>query len=152
MPIDQRPSMHYRSVSDGGTPDGTQSTAALALMAALNVHVRLTLEETNNMWQGQLLHIHTARAAREAMQSHLSATLMPGVGIAGDRYATALGTYSALPDIREVTLIEDETLIALQGWRSDTFRVIQAAGGGLPNRAAAYPSPQGKRGKNAPRV
>jgi hypothetical protein len=45
------------------------------------------------MWQGQLLHIHTARAAREAMQSHLSATLMPGVGIAGDRYATALGTY-----------------------------------------------------------
>ena len=65
------------------------------------------------MWQGQLLHIHTARAAREAMQSHLSATLMPGVGIAGDRYATALGTYSALPDIREVTLIEDETLIAL---------------------------------------
>ena len=65
------------------------------------------------MWQGQLLHIHTARAAREAMQSHLSATLMPGVGIAGDRYATELGTYSALPDIREVTLIEDETLIAL---------------------------------------
>ena len=39
--------------------------------------------------------------------------LLPGVGIAGDRYATALGTYSALPDIREVTLIEDETLIAL---------------------------------------
>jgi MOSC domain-containing protein YiiM len=38
---------------------------------------------------------------------------MPGVGIAGDRYANALGTYSALPDIREVTLIEDETLIAL---------------------------------------
>ena len=65
------------------------------------------------MWQGQLLHIHTARAAREAMQSRLSATLLPGVGIAGDRYATALGTYSALPDIREVTLIEDETLIAL---------------------------------------
>ena len=65
------------------------------------------------MWQGQLLHIHTARAAREAMQSHLLATLVPGVGIAGDRYANALGTYSALPDIREVTLIEDETLIAL---------------------------------------
>jgi MOSC domain-containing protein YiiM len=57
------------------------------------------------MWQGQLLHIHTARAAREAMQSLQSATLVPGVGIAGDRYANALGTYSALPDIREVTLI-----------------------------------------------
>lgn len=65
------------------------------------------------MWQGQLLHIHTARAVGEAMQPHQSATLVPGVGITGDRYATGLGKYSALPDIREVTLIEVETLIAL---------------------------------------
>lgn len=65
------------------------------------------------MWQGQLLQIHTAQAARAAMQSHQSATLVAGVGIAGDRYATGLGKYSAMPDIREVTLIEEETLTAL---------------------------------------
>lgn len=42
------------------------------------------------------------------------ARLLPGIGIEGDRYATGLGTYSAFPDIREVTLIETETLEALR--------------------------------------
>lgn len=66
------------------------------------------------MWQGSLLHIHTARAVREQMQAHPSAQLIAGVGIDGDRYATGLGKYSDFPDIREVTLIEIETLIALK--------------------------------------
>lgn len=43
-----------------------------------------------------------------------SAVLVPGVGIEGDRYATGRGHYSDFPDIREVTLIEVETLIALE--------------------------------------
>jgi len=42
------------------------------------------------------------------------AVLMAGVGIAGDRYATGLGTYSKSPHIdRQVTLIEVEVLEAI---------------------------------------
>lgn len=66
------------------------------------------------MWQGKLLHIHTAKAGRAPMISHQSAVLIEGVGIEGDRYATGTGHYSKFPDIREVTLIEIETLEALQ--------------------------------------
>ncbi len=64
-------------------------------------------------WQGRLLHIHIAPEAGAAMQALLRAVLIPGTGIAGDRYATGRGKYSAIPDIREVTLIEAETLEAL---------------------------------------
>jgi len=63
---------------------------------------------------GDLLHIHIAEAARAPMRSLAEAHLTAGVGIDGDRYATARGTYSQIPDIREVTLIEDETLHALR--------------------------------------
>lgn len=48
------------------------------------------------------------------MEAHEKARLISGVGIEGDRYATGLGKYSAFPDIREITLIEVESLIALQ--------------------------------------
>ena len=67
------------------------------------------------MWQGQLLNIHTTPKARAGMIEHAQAELIAGVGIAGDRYAKGIdkGTYSAQPDIREVTLIEIETLEAL---------------------------------------
>lgn len=65
------------------------------------------------MWQGRLLHIHIAEAARAAMVELDAARLIPGLGIEGDRYATGRGTYSAVPDIREITLIEVETLEAL---------------------------------------
>lgn len=64
-------------------------------------------------WEGTLLHIHIAEAARQDMQELAEATLLPGVGIEGDRYATGTGQYSRMPDIREVTLIEIETLEAL---------------------------------------
>jgi MOSC domain-containing protein YiiM len=66
------------------------------------------------MWHGTLLHIHTCPAARAPMQAQSSARLVAGSGIAGDRYALATGTYSPFPDIREITLIEVETLIALR--------------------------------------
>lgn len=67
------------------------------------------------MWQGKLLSIHTTPQARAPMVEQDSAELIAGVGIKGDRYAKGIdtGTYSALPDIREVTLIEVETLEAL---------------------------------------
>jgi len=65
------------------------------------------------MWQGSLVNIHTAIAVREPMQAHQSVQLIAGVGIEGDRYATGKGKYSDFLDIREVTLIEVETLDAL---------------------------------------
>ena len=67
------------------------------------------------MWQGTLLNIHTTTKSRAPMIAHQMAQLTAGVGIEGDRYAKGIdtGTYSAQPDIREVTLIETETLEAL---------------------------------------
>ncbi len=66
------------------------------------------------MWLGKLLHIHTSAAAGAPMEARQTAILIAGEGIDGDRYATGLGKYSEFPDIREVTLIEVETLIALK--------------------------------------
>lgn len=67
------------------------------------------------MWLGLLLHIHTAPEARAPMKAHRAIQCLPGVGLAGDRYARGVdsGTYSNLPDVREVTLTEIETLEAL---------------------------------------
>ena len=65
-------------------------------------------------FEGQLLTIHIAQAAGTAMQELAEARLIEGVGIEGDRYASGRGHYSDRPDIREVTLIDEETLIALQ--------------------------------------
>jgi MOSC domain-containing protein YiiM len=67
-----------------------------------------------NMWRGKLLNIHIAPKARAPMQPLDDALLIEGEGIEGDRYATGLGTYSEFPDVRDVTLIEVETLIALR--------------------------------------
>lgn len=66
------------------------------------------------MWQGQLLSIHTAAEGRAPMEDHQAIRLIRGQGLEGDRYMTGRGKYSDFPDIREVTLIEDETLIALK--------------------------------------
>ncbi len=66
------------------------------------------------MWAGELLAIHVAEAGRQPMQARTQATLIAGQGVAGDRYALGTGKYSAFPDIREVTLIEIETIEALR--------------------------------------
>ncbi|MCB1313643.1 MAG: MOSC domain-containing protein [Sedimentitalea sp.] len=66
------------------------------------------------MWAGELLAIHVAEAERQPMQARAQATLIAGQGVAGDRYALGTGKYSAFPDIREVTLIEIETIEALR--------------------------------------
>lgn len=67
------------------------------------------------MWQGKLLYIHTTPKARSPMIAQPFAKLIAGIGIQGDRYAigTDTGTYSEFPDVREVSLIEMETLEAL---------------------------------------
>ncbi|MCA0405747.1 MAG: MOSC domain-containing protein [Proteobacteria bacterium] len=65
-------------------------------------------------WLGELVHIHIAPEASYEMEALSEARLIAGRGIEGDRYFLGTGTYSAKPDIREVTLIEIETLEALQ--------------------------------------
>ncbi len=65
------------------------------------------------MWQGELLHIHVSDQAGAPMRALGEAKLIASTGIEGDRYATGKGKYSEFPDIREVTLIEVETLEAL---------------------------------------
>ena len=67
----------------------------------------------NPAWRGRLLHIHVAPAASYEMEALDEATLVAGRGIVGDRYYLGQGTYSALPAMREITLIEAEVLEAL---------------------------------------
>jgi len=65
-------------------------------------------------WRGELAHVHIAAQAAAPMQPLVSARLIAGVGIEGDRYATGRGYYSKAPRAdRQVTLIEIETLEAL---------------------------------------
>ena len=64
-------------------------------------------------WQGVLTHIHIAPAASETMAELREAECIAGRGIVGDRYFKGNGTYSAKPDSREVSLIEQEVLDAL---------------------------------------
>ncbi|MFE1599142.1 MOSC domain-containing protein [Methylobacterium sp. ID0610] len=64
-------------------------------------------------WRGVLLHIHVAPAASYEMEELAEATCVAGRGIEGDRYFAGSGSYSAKPDVREVTLIEQEALDAL---------------------------------------
>jgi MOSC domain-containing protein YiiM len=63
---------------------------------------------------GKLLHIHIAPAASYEMEELSEAVLVPGKGIEGDRYFKGNGTYSDRGGPREVTLIEMETLEALE--------------------------------------
>ena len=63
---------------------------------------------------GLLEHIHQAPGASAPMVAMASASLVAGIGIPSDRYATRTGTYSDRHHIdRQVTLIEAETLDAL---------------------------------------
>ena len=64
-------------------------------------------------WEGMLLHIHVAPSASYEMEELSEAQCVAGRGIVGDRYFEGLGTYSPKPDVREVTLIEQEALDAL---------------------------------------
>lgn len=66
------------------------------------------------MWKGELLNIHTSPAAGLNMESHKSVSLIYGSGLEGDRHQRGTGKYSEIKDIREVTLIEIETLEALK--------------------------------------
>ena len=64
-------------------------------------------------WRGTLLHIHVAPDASYEMEELAEANCVAGRGIEGDRYFDGTGTYSPKPDVREITLIEQEALDAL---------------------------------------
>jgi MOSC domain-containing protein YiiM len=71
------------------------------------------MEGGASSWRGRLLHIHIAPNASYEMEEVAEAVLVAGRGIVGDRYYDGTGTYSPKPDVREVTLIEQEALDAL---------------------------------------
>ena len=63
---------------------------------------------------GKLLFIHIAEQASSNMKELKEATLVEGKGIIGDRYYNNTGKYLSISDIRDVTIIENEVLIALK--------------------------------------
>ncbi len=67
------------------------------------------------MTRGQVTAIYIAADAGADMQEVAKVRALPGKGLEGDRYAARKGTYSSRngPD-REVTLLEEEALEALQ--------------------------------------
>ena len=67
------------------------------------------------MWKGTVVSIHIARAAGEPMIEIDPALAVAGRGLEGDRYYEGKGFYSDHPGpIREVSLIEEETMLALR--------------------------------------
>lgn len=66
------------------------------------------------MFEGELAAIYVTDDAGAPMVERTEATLVPGVGIEGDRYALGRGTYSGdrRPG-REVTLVEEEAVAAV---------------------------------------
>jgi MOSC domain-containing protein YiiM len=76
------------------------------------------------MWQGQVASLHIAPEAGAPLQVVPEVRAVPGQGLKGDRYFLGRGHYSDRPSWggREVTLIEMETIEALQ------HGVLNAAG------------------------
>jgi len=67
------------------------------------------------MWKGTVVSVHIARAAGEPMVEIDPARAVAGRGLVGDRYYAEEGFYSDHPGpIREVSLIEEETIQALR--------------------------------------
>src|SRR5437763_12543525 len=67
------------------------------------------------MWQGLIEGIYVASEARQPLVEVAAVRAVRGRGLEGDRYFLQVGTYSNHPgNGREVTLIEAETLEALQ--------------------------------------
>jgi MOSC domain-containing protein YiiM len=63
---------------------------------------------------GELLEIWCAPAAASSMQRLHRATLLPGRGLAGDRYALGGGTWARYPDLeKQLTLVDREDVAAV---------------------------------------
>lgn len=68
------------------------------------------------MWQGHVVSVHIGREAGAPLEVVAEVRAVPGRGLEGDRYFLGRGHYSSRPSVggREVTLIESETLDALE--------------------------------------
>jgi len=85
------------------------------------------------MWDGRVVSLHLATEAAAPMQTVTEVRAIPGRGLEGDRYFTGTGFYSNKPSAggREVTLIETESVEALEGIKlaaADSRRNIATAG------------------------
>ena len=66
-------------------------------------------------WRGEVVSIHVAATAGAPMEAREAVTAVAGRGIAGNRYFAGEGFYSYYPGpLREISLIEEETLEALE--------------------------------------
>lgn len=66
-------------------------------------------------WQGEVVSIHTAPAAGEAMTNLAEVEAIENKGLDGDRYAEKIGTHSKAAGVqRQVTFIESEVLDLLK--------------------------------------
>ncbi|MGH2773340.1 MAG: MOSC domain-containing protein [Actinomycetota bacterium] len=66
------------------------------------------------MWEGTVHALYTASESGAPIESRESLTLIPGVGVAGDRYAIEKGHFSDPARTgRELTLIEQEAIEAV---------------------------------------
>jgi MOSC domain-containing protein YiiM len=79
------------------------------------------------MFQGKLIGIYLTARATEKLHHLAQVEALAGRGLAGDRYCTKEGTFSAKEGVdREVTLIESEALMALQSDYGITLMPAQA--------------------------
>ncbi len=63
------------------------------------------------MFSGRVVGVYTTPAAGVPMVGHADVRAIAGVGLDGDRYATAAGRFSDRGDRRDVTLIEREAIV-----------------------------------------
>lgn len=75
------------------------------------------------MTDGHLIGIHVCAHAGERLQSLSQVRVIPGRGLAGDRYSASIGTFSDRPGKRDVTLIESEVL---ENYRLETGNELTA--------------------------
>jgi len=73
---------------------------------------------------GRLIAIHVCARPGEPLQSLSQVRVIPGRGLAGDRYAQGIGTFSDRPGKRDVTLIESEVL---ENYQHETGKKLSAA-------------------------
>src|SRR5258707_12730461 len=66
------------------------------------------------MFEGKVISINIAAAAKAPMQSVNEARAIPGRGLEGDRYYDHKGTFSKAQPDRELTLIEAEAVEAMK--------------------------------------
>jgi MOSC domain-containing protein YiiM len=66
------------------------------------------------MFTGRLVGIYTASEAAKPLEANTSIRAIEGVGLEGDRYASAAGTYSDRPGPhRQVTFVEREVIASV---------------------------------------